>query len=95
MRRTTVRIDDELLADAKAFAARHGRSLNSVVEDALHQMLRRTREAGERTHVDLPVSGGGGLVSRWAPGADVKEIGRELDIEDYVTQQQDRGDAAS
>jgi hypothetical protein len=57
MRRTTVRIDDELLADAKAFAARRGRSLNSVVEDALRQMLKRTSEAGERPRAELPVWG--------------------------------------
>jgi plasmid stability protein len=94
MRRTTVRIDDELLADAKAFAAKHGRSLNSVVEDALHQMLRRVRETGERPRVDLPVSGGGGLQPRWAPAADVKEIAHELDAEDHLAKQE-RGDAAS
>lgn len=94
MRRTTVRIDEELLADAKAFAAKHGRSLNSVVEDALHQMLRRVRDAGERPRVDLPVSGGGGLQPRWAPDADVKEIAHELDMEDFLLKQE-RGDAAS
>lgn len=89
-----MRIDDELLADAKAFAAKHGRSLNSVVEDALHQMLRRVRETGERPHVDLPVSGGGGLQPRWSPDADVRSIAYELDAEDYL-RQQERGDAAS
>jgi plasmid stability protein len=94
MRRTTVRIDDELLADAKTFAARHGRSLNSVVEDALYQMLRRTREADERPHVDLPVSGGGGLQPRWAPDTDIKEIAHEVAAEDYLTEQ-NRDDAAS
>jgi plasmid stability protein len=94
MRRTTVRIDDELLADAKAFAAQHGRSLNSVVEDALHQMLRRTRESGERPHVDLPVSGGGGLQPRWAPDADIKEVAYELTAQDYLSEQE-CGNAAS
>jgi plasmid stability protein len=52
-----VRIDDELLADAKAFAARHGRSLNSVVEDALRQMLNRAEQAGEHPRAELPVCG--------------------------------------
>lgn len=89
-----MRIDDELLADAKAFAAKHGRSLNSVVEDALHQMLRRVREKGERPRIDLPVSGGGGLQPRWALDVDVKEIAHELDVEDHLMKQE-RGDAAS
>ena len=39
MRRTTVRIDDQLLADAKAYAAQRHRSLNSVIEDALRDLL--------------------------------------------------------
>lgn len=52
-----MRIDDELLADAKAFAARHGRSLNSVMEDALRQMLNRVTATDERTDVVLPVYG--------------------------------------
>jgi plasmid stability protein len=57
VRRTTVRIEDELLADAKAFAARHGRSLNSVVEDALRQMLNRADKAAEQPRAELPVYG--------------------------------------
>lgn len=52
-----MRIDDELLANAKAYAARHGRSLNSVVEDALRQLLNTAGEAGERLCVELPVCG--------------------------------------
>ncbi|GLY73059.1 hypothetical protein Airi01_013260 [Actinoallomurus iriomotensis] len=82
-----MRIDDELLADAKAFAAKHGRSLNSVVEDALYQLLRRTHASGERRHVDLPVSGGGGLQPRWSPDADIKQVADEVATEDYVTGQ--------
>ena len=89
-----MRIDDELLADAKAFAAKHGRSLNSVVEDALHQMLRRVRDKDRRPHIDLPVSGGGGLQPQWAADADVKEIAYTLDVADHVVEQE-RGDAAS
>lgn len=39
--RTTVRIDDDLLAEAKALGARNHRSLNSVLEDALREKLHR------------------------------------------------------
>jgi len=56
MRRTTVRIDETLLNEAKAFAARNGRSLNSVMEDALRQLLNRFPEAADRPRVELITS---------------------------------------
>jgi hypothetical protein len=56
MRRTTVRIDETLLNEAKAYAARNGRSLNSVMEDALRQLLNRSTEAAERPWIELPRS---------------------------------------
>ncbi|MEU6717615.1 DUF6364 family protein [Nonomuraea sp. NPDC046802] len=56
MRRTTVRIDETLLNEAKAYAARNGRSLNSVMEDALRQLLNRTTEVAERPRVELITS---------------------------------------
>lgn len=46
--RTTVTIDDDLLQRAKATAARSGRTLNAVVEDALRQAL-DARTAGPRS----------------------------------------------
>jgi hypothetical protein len=57
MRRTTVRIDEALLNEAKAFAARNGRSLNSVMEDALRQLLNRSTDFVERPPIILPLSG--------------------------------------
>ena len=39
MRRTTFRIDEEILAEAKALAARQHRSLNPVMEEALRRVL--------------------------------------------------------
>uniref|UniRef100_UPI001C6046C1 DUF6364 family protein n=1 Tax=Nonomuraea rhizosphaerae TaxID=2665663 RepID=UPI001C6046C1 len=57
MRRTTVRIDEALLNEAKAYAAQQGRSLTSVMEDALRQLLNRSTEAAERPRVELPLSG--------------------------------------
>ncbi|MER6946897.1 DUF6364 family protein [Nonomuraea sp. NPDC000554] len=56
MRRTTVRIDEALLNEAKAYAARNGRSLTSVMEDALRQLLNRSTEAADRPLVELPTS---------------------------------------
>lgn len=54
-----MRIDDQLLADAKAFAAQRHRSLNSVIEDALRQLLRRAH-ISEPEPATFPVYGGTG-----------------------------------
>ncbi|MEU4577073.1 hypothetical protein [Nonomuraea sp. NPDC023979] len=51
-----MRIDETLLNEAKAYAARNGRSLNSVMEDALRQLLNRSAEAAGRPAVELIVS---------------------------------------
>ena len=53
--RTTVTIDDDLLAQAKAEAARQRRTLSDIVQDALRLGLtaRDQRVSG----VDFPVSG--------------------------------------
>ncbi|MGN9785783.1 hypothetical protein ACTMTF_30465 [Nonomuraea sp. ZG12] len=52
-----MRIDETLLNEAKAYAARNGRSLNSVMEDALRQLMNRSTEVAERPPIDLPLSG--------------------------------------
>jgi hypothetical protein len=39
--RTTVRLDDRVLAEAKKYAAETGRTLTSVLEDALRETLAR------------------------------------------------------
>ncbi|GAB2936552.1 hypothetical protein ACFMQL_08025 [Nonomuraea fastidiosa] len=51
-----MRIDEALLNEAKAYAARNGRSLTSVMEDALRQLLNRATEAAERPRVELVTS---------------------------------------
>jgi hypothetical protein len=54
--RTTITIDDDLLAQVKEIAARGNRSVSSVLEEAVREsLLRRTRPASQR--VVLPVSG--------------------------------------
>jgi ribbon-helix-helix CopG family protein len=55
--RTTVRIDDELLAELKALAARQHRTLNSVMEEAFRRMLASSQEQGQHRRVELPASG--------------------------------------
>lgn len=55
--RTTVTIDDELLAQAKVLAARTRRTLGSVLEDALREQLRRAQLREATDTFDLPVAG--------------------------------------
>ncbi|MCV7379820.1 hypothetical protein BST11_09890 [Mycobacterium alsense] len=59
--RTTVNIDDNLLAEAKVLAARTSRSLGEVVDDALRAMLHRDTERRPARQFRLPAHGSGGL----------------------------------
>ncbi len=59
--RTTIRLDDQLLADAKMLAAQSGKTLNAVIEDSLRAVLARRTEERERKRVELPRMSGDGL----------------------------------
>jgi len=66
--RTTVSLDNQLLAMAKREALTRNRSLASLVEEALRQMLVGTATGSKaHSHVKLPESGEGGL----QPGIDL------------------------
>lgn len=67
--RTTIKIDDRLLAEAKARAAASGRTLNAVVEDALREALARRGRNGDGRRVELPTFPG----SRLLPGVDLDD----------------------
>jgi hypothetical protein len=73
--RTTINLDDALLAEAKQVAARTGRSLTAVVEDALRQSLHR-RHPTTRRAIELPVFGEGGT----RPGVDLDDSAALLDV---------------
>jgi hypothetical protein len=73
--RTTINLDDALLAEAKQVAARTGRSLTAVVEDALRESLHR-RHRTARQAVELPVFGEGGP----QPGVDLDDSAALLDV---------------
>ena len=75
--RTTVTIDDRLLAEAKAAAVRSGRTLNAVVEDALREALARQRRVREQPRVPLPVSHSRGWVR---PGVNIDSNAELLDL---------------
>jgi predicted transcriptional regulator len=73
--RTTVRLDEALLAEAKQVAARTGRTLNAVIEDALRQALAQSRRPASRTPVELTTFRGEGL----QPGIDLDDSAALLD----------------
>ncbi len=63
-------IEDNLLREVKANAAREGRTLTAAVEDALRESLARVRPATPPHPVELPTFGGeGGLM----PGVDLDD----------------------
>jgi Arc/MetJ family transcription regulator len=73
--RTTVKIDDQLLAEVKAQAARSGRTLNEVVEDALRESLARRDRSVHEPIVELPTFSG-----RLKPGVDLDDTSALLDL---------------
>jgi hypothetical protein len=79
--RTTIRIDDGLYRRAKAEAARSGRSVSELIEDAVRTSLgRRGTPPGEPP--GLPTFGGGGTM----PGVDLDDSGRLRDLMDEGTE---------
>jgi hypothetical protein len=65
--RTTIRLDDELLAEIKQIAERSGKTVTSVIEDALREMLARQQGTETRAPVRLTTVSGSGL----QPGVDL------------------------
>jgi len=76
--RTTINMDDALLSEAKQLAARTGRTLNAVIEDAVREVLARRRGARKRQPVELPTGKGRGL----QPGVDLDDSAALLDLMD-------------
>ncbi|HEX7247814.1 MAG TPA: ribbon-helix-helix protein, CopG family [Actinomycetota bacterium] len=75
--RTTIRLDDALLAEAKAHAAKTGRTLTALIEDALRASLAVKAELpGTDGWTSLPTVGGTGL----RPGVDLDSASDLLDI---------------
>ena len=75
--RTTVRLDDALLEQAKREAARRGETLTSLIARGLRLVLARPESRRTRRCVEVPVcqAGGGTL-----PGVDLDDSSALLDI---------------
>jgi hypothetical protein len=74
--RTTVRLDERLLAEAKLEAARSGRTLTSLISDALRESLARRRRRAAAEKVELPTFAGRGLQA----GVDLDDSAALLDL---------------
>ena len=74
--RTTIQLDDQLLLEAKQYAAQTGRTLKAVIEDALREALARTETTRPQTRVSLKTFKGRGL----QPGVDLDDTSSLLDL---------------
>ena len=59
--RIPVRLDDELHAQLKLYAARSGKTVTAVIEDALREVLSRQETLTEREFAKLTTTSGKGL----------------------------------
>jgi len=75
--RTTVRLDDQLLREAKRAAAEAGQTLTALIEDSLRERLAR-RRPGRPSKQRLPRFRGTGL----QPGVDLDDTSALLDLMD-------------
>ena len=69
MIRTTIRLDENLLREAKRAAADSGQTLTALIEDALRERLARRNQAQPRKRITLTTAPG-----RLVPGIDPDRI---------------------
>ena len=74
--RTTVRLNESLLREAKLQAARRGTTLTALIEEALRESLARQHDARQREPVRLVTFGGKGL----HPGVDLDDSAALIEL---------------
>ncbi len=74
--KTTIQLDDQLLSEAKQYAAQTGRTLKAVIEDALRESLARTKVPQPQASVALKTFKGRGV----QPGVDLDDTSSLLDL---------------
>jgi hypothetical protein len=77
--RTTVRLDEGLLREAKAEAARRGETVTALIEKGLRLVLAASRRTAPGARVTLPVSSATGGTR---PGVDLDDSDALLDLLD-------------
>lgn len=75
--RTTIRLDDHLLDQARREAAARGLTVTALLEQGLRLVLARAKHASERPRVTLPVCQVGGGTR---PGVDLDDSAALLDL---------------
>lgn len=81
--RTTVRLPDDLLRRAKVAAAAEGRTLTSLIEDGLRQVLAGKPKPAKRKRIQIPVSSATGGLRPGMENLTASEL-EELDDLEYV-----------
>ena len=77
--RTTIRLGDALLREAKREAARSGMTLTAIIEESLRERLARgAADSQPRARTRLTTTGSGGL----RPGIDLDDSAALLDVMD-------------
>ena len=74
--RTTIRLDDAILSEAKKVAAEQRTTLTAVIENALRQSFAQRQHAVQRGKVSFTTSGKGGL----RPGVDLDDSAALLEL---------------
>jgi metal-responsive CopG/Arc/MetJ family transcriptional regulator len=74
--RTTLRLEDHLLAEVKKLAAETGSTMTAVIEDALREKLARRTAPQSRSKVKFTTFRGKGL----RPGVDLDNSAALLDL---------------
>ena len=74
--RTTVRLNDQVLAQAKKLAADRGTTLTAVIEDSLRAEFSRRAAPRRRAKFHFPTFKGDGL----RPGVDLDDTASLLDL---------------
>lgn len=77
--RTTVRLDEGLLREAKAEAVRRGETVTALIEKGLRLVVAGSRRPARRTRVRVPVSSATGGTR---PGIDLNDSDALFDLLD-------------
>jgi hypothetical protein len=74
--RTTIRMDEDLLAAVKAEAAACGETLTAFIEEAVRRQLDARRSLADSPGPEIPVFAGDGLL----PGVDLDDSAALLNL---------------
>lgn len=92
--RTSLNLDDDLMRLAKQRAAAEGRTMTSLVEEGLRELLRTREHRLALYEVELPTFSGGGP----APGVDLgdyRQLNDLIHVDEDAQYRSMAGDAAA